>query len=133
MNSHTRVLMFLKAFLDRVADKICKQCGIDIEDAKIMAKVWHDVKNKALKICNKHNSQMGKLWKSKIPGESEPMKTLSKNEQCKQRIEPAKSVAKKPEVLNEVMKMMKDLQLSQQEAQRKSDEELALLQEKYQT
>jgi len=126
--------MFLQAFSDRVGDKIYKRYGIDIEDAKTMANVWNDVKNEALKICNKDDSQMGKLRKSKMPVESEQMKTVSKNEQCKQKMEPVKRAAnKKPEVLDEVTKMMKDLQLSQQEAQRKLDEELVLLRETYQT
>jgi len=116
MNSYTRVLIFLQAFSDRVGDKICKRCGIDIEDAKTMANVWNDVKNETLKIYNKDDSQIGKLRKSKMQEESEPMKTLSKNEQCKQRIEPAKNVANKMlEVLDEVTKMMKDLWLSQLE------------------
>jgi len=115
MNSHTRVLIFWQAFSDRVGDKICKRCRIDIEDAIITANVWNDVKDEALKICNQDDSQMGKLRKSKMPAESEPMNMVSK--QCKQRMEPAKSIAKKPKVLGEVTKMRKDLQHSQQEAQ----------------
>jgi len=130
MNPHTRVLMFLQAFSDRVGDKICKRCGIDIEDAKTTAKVWDDVKNEALKICNKDDSQMGKLRKSKMPGESEPTKTVSKER--KQKLEPTKNVANKtPEVLDEVTKMMKDLRLSQLEAQRKLEEELVFLREAF--
>jgi len=132
MNLHTRVLMFLQAFSDRVGDKICKRCGIDIEDAKTTANVWNDVKNEALKICTKDNSQISKLRKSKIQEESEPMKTVSKKEQRKQRMEPMKNIANKtPNVLDEVTKMMKDLQLSQLEAQRKLEEELVFLREAF--
>ena len=134
ISPHTRVFIFLQAFSDRVGDKIYKRCKINIEDAKTMAKVWDDIKNEALKICNKDDSQMGKLQKSKMPGESEPTKMVSKNKQRKQKMEPASNVMnKKPEVLDEVTKMMKDLHLSQQEAQWKLDEELALLRERYQT
>jgi len=78
MNPHTRILMFLQAFSDRVGDKMCKCCRIDIEDTKAMAKIWDNIKNEALKICNKYDSQMGKLWKSKMLGESKAMKTVFK-------------------------------------------------------
>ena len=62
--------------------------------------------------------------------ESESVKTVSKNEQCKQRLQPVKSIMnKKPEVLDEVTKMMTDLQLSQLEVQQKLDKELVLLRE----
>ena len=91
-----------------------------------------DVKHEALKICTKDDSQMSKLWKSKMQGENEPAKTVSSTKECKQKMEPMKNVAnKKPEALDEVTKMMKDLQLSQLEAQKKLDEELALLRETY--
>jgi len=40
--------------------------------------------------------------------ESKPIKTVSKNEQYKQKIEAVKSIVnKKPKLLNEVMKMIK--------------------------
>jgi len=118
ISPHTRVFMFLQAFSDRVGDKICKHCGIDIEDAKTMARIWMNVKHEALKICTKDDSQMSKLWKSKMQGENEPAKTVSSTKEHKQKMEPMKNVAnKKLEVLDEVTKIMKDLQLSQLEAQ----------------
>ena len=47
---------------------------------------------------------------------------MSSTKESKQKIEPMKNVAnKKPEALDEVTKMMKDLQLSQLESQRKLD------------
>jgi len=61
MNLYTRGLMCLQAFSDRVRDKICKHYGIDIEDAKTITNIWNDVKNEALKICTKDDSQMSKL------------------------------------------------------------------------
>jgi len=113
ISPHTRVFMFLQAFSDRVGDKICKHCGIDIEDAKITARIWMDVKHEALKICTKNDSQMSKLWKSKMQEENEPAKTVSSTKECKQKMEPMKNVTnKKPEALDEVTKIMKDLQLS---------------------
>jgi len=132
MNPHTRVLMFVQAFSDRVGDKICKRCGIDIEDAKTTAKVWDDVKNEALKICNKDDSQMGKLWKSKMQGKNEPRKTMPKNEYKQKLEQPTKNIVNKtPEVLDEVTKIMKDLWLSQLEAQQKLEEELVFLREAF--
>ena len=132
ISPHTGVFMFLQAFSDRVGDKICKRCGIDIEDAKTMARIWMDVKHQALKICTKDNLQMSKLWKSNMQGENEPAKTVSSTNECKQKLESTKNVTNKTlEVLDEVTKMMKDLWLSQLEAQRKLEEELVFLKEAF--
>ena len=77
-----------------------------------------DVKYEALKIFTKDDSQMRKLWKSKMQVENESAKMVSCTKEGKQKMEPMKNLTnKKCEGLDEVTKMRKDLQLSQLEAQ----------------
>jgi len=133
ISPHTRAFMFLQAFSDKIGDKLCKRCGIHIDDARTTTRVWSDLKLEALKICTKNDSQMSKLSKSKMQGDCEHIKPLHKpREERKQKLETAKSSNKNmPETLDEVTQMMKDLQLSQLEAQRKLDEELAFLRDAF--
>jgi len=58
---HTRVCIFLQVLSHRLGNKICKHCGIDIENAKTMARIWMDMRHEALQICTKDDSQMSKL------------------------------------------------------------------------
>ena len=65
MNQHTRVFLFLQAFLDKIGDKLCKRCKIDIKDPTTTTGKWNDLRKEALKISTKDDSQMGRLWKVK--------------------------------------------------------------------
>jgi len=70
INEHTRVFMFLQAFSDKIGDKLCKRCSIDIDDTASTAKVWNELRKEALSVCTKDDSQMSKLWKAKKQMES---------------------------------------------------------------
>ena len=65
INEHTSVFLFLQAFSDKVGDKLCKRCKIDIEDPFTTIDIWEDLKKEALKVSTKNDSQMSRLWKSK--------------------------------------------------------------------
>jgi len=53
-----------------------------------------------------------------MQGEKEPAKKVASTKECKQKIEPMKNIVnKKPEILDEVTKIIKDLQLRQLKAQ----------------
>jgi len=66
ISTHTRVFMFLQAFSDRIGDKLCKRCNIDIDEPATTTNVWNTLKTEALKICTREDSQINKLWKSKM-------------------------------------------------------------------
>jgi len=66
ISAHTRVFMFLQAFSDRIGDKLCKRCNIDIDEPATTTNIWNTLKTEALKICTRKDSQMNKLWKSKM-------------------------------------------------------------------
>jgi len=70
---------------------------------------------------------MNKLWKSKMSEQALPRPERKK----KQKPEVVKS--NKPELMDEVTKMMKELQIRQLEAQKRMDEELALMRDTYKT
>jgi len=120
--------MFLQVFSDRIGDKLCKRCkrcNINIDEPATPSNVWNILKTEALKICTREDSQINKLWKSKMRDE----KALPLPEQ-KQKLE-AKVKSNKPESMDEVTKIMKELQIRQLEAQKRMDEELALMREAY--
>jgi len=125
ISAHTWVFMFLQAFSDRIGDKLCKRCNIDIDEPATTTNVWNTLKTEALKICTREDSQMNKLWKSKMSEKALP------RPERKQKPEVMKS--NKPESMDEVTKMMKELQIRQLEAQKRMDEELALMRDAYKT
>jgi len=118
--------MFLQAFSDRIGDNLCKRCSIDIDEPATTTKVWNTLKTEALKICTREDSQMNKIWKSKMRDE----KALPRPER-KQKQKP--EVVKKPKSMDEVTKMMKELQIRQLEAPKRIHEELALTRDEYKT
>jgi len=128
ISAYTRVFMFLQAFSDRIGDKLCKRCNIDIDEPATTTNVWNTLKTEALKICTREDSQMNKLWKSKMSEKALP-RPERKQPERKQKPE----VVKKPESMDEVTKMMKELQIRQLEAQKRMDEELALMRDAYKT
>jgi hypothetical protein len=131
--------MFLQAFSDRIGDKLCKRCRIDIDSPISTANVWQELRMEALRVCTKDDSQMSKLWKAKKQTESEQVRTLPRQkEEQKPRMEQPQTYAPlmqpkrgRPESLEEVTKMMKDLQLSHMEAMKKQEAELAFLRDMF--
>jgi len=128
ISTHTRVFMFLQAFSDMIGDKLCKRSNIDIDEPATTTNVWNTLKTEALKICTWEDSQMNKLWKSKMSEKALPRPEWKQPER-KQKPE----VVKKPESMDEITKMMKELQIRQLEAQKRMDEELALIRDAYKT
>jgi len=126
ISAHTWVFIFLQVFSNRIGDKLCKRCNINIDELATTTNVWNILKTEALKICTREDSQMNKLWKSKMRDGGE--KALPRPER-KQKQKP--EVVKKPESIDEVTKMMKELQIQQLEAQKRMDEELALMRNAY--
>jgi len=128
LNEHTRVFMFLQALSDKIGDKLCKQCNIDIDDTASTANVWTNLRQESLSICIKDDSQMSKLWKTKQQMESPTASPHAYDQTCvKQTQGKMKKDGKPPQTLDEVTSMMKELQLSQVEATKKLNEELAFL------
>jgi len=84
INEHTRIVLFLQAFSDKIGDKLCKRCKIDIDDTSSTAHVWSELKKEALNICTKDDSQMSKLWKTKRQLETSPVKPIPKMREGKQ-------------------------------------------------
>jgi len=130
ISAHIWVFMFLQAFSDRIGDKLCKRCNIDIDEPATTTNVWNTLKTEALKIYTREDSQMNKLWKSKMSEKALP-RPERKQPERKQKPEVGKS--NKPESIDEVTKMMKELQIRQLEAQKRIDEELALMRDVYKT
>jgi len=56
INEHTCIVLFLQAFLDKIGDKLCKRCKIDIDDTSSIAHMWSELKKEALNICIKDDS-----------------------------------------------------------------------------
>ena len=63
MNQHTRVFLFLQPFCDKIGDKLCKRCKIDIEDPTTTTGKWNSLGKEALKVSTKDDSQMSRLLK----------------------------------------------------------------------
>jgi len=61
INKHRRIVLFLQAFSDKIGDKLCKRCKIDIDDTSSTTHVLSELKKEAVKICTKDDSQMSKL------------------------------------------------------------------------
>jgi len=122
----------LQACSDKIGDKLCKRCKIDIDDTSSTAHVWSELKKEGLNICTKDDSQMSKLWKTKKQLETSPVKPIPKMREGQQpRLEEVgptfSSRGRSGGPLDEVTKIMKDLQLSQVEAQKRFENELAFL------
>jgi len=114
INEHTRIVLFLQAFSDKIGDKLCKRCKIDIDDTSSTAHVWLKLKKEALNICTKDYSQMSKLWKTKKQLETSPVKPIPKmREEQQPRLEEVSptllSRGRSGGPLDKVTKMMKNL------------------------
>jgi len=132
INEHTRIVLFLQAFPDKIGDKLCNRCKIDIDDTSSTAHVWSELKKETLNICTKDDSYMSKFWKTKKQLETSPVKPIPKmREEQQPRLEEVGptllSRGRSAGPLDEVTKMMKDFQLSQVEAQKRFENELAFL------
>jgi len=130
INEHTCIVLFLQAFSDKIGEKLCKKCKIDIDDTSSTAYVWSELKKETLNICTKDDSQMSKLWKTKKQLETSPVKPIPKMQEGQQpRLEEVgptlSSRGRWGGPLDEVTKMMKDLQLSQVETQKRFENQLA--------
>jgi len=132
INVHTRIVLLLQAFSDKIGDKLCERCKIDIDDTSSTAHVWSELKKEALNMCTKDDSQMSKLWKTKKQLETSPVMPIPKMREGQQpRLEEVgptlSSRGRSGGPVDEVTKMMKDLQLSQVEAQERFENELPFL------
>ena len=101
-------------------DKLCKRCKIDIEDPTTTTGKWNNLRTEALKVSTKDNSQMSRLWKVKQIDDSgsRPVKLERPIERPTPRA-PDHIEQKKPEDLDSVTQLMKELRLSQAEAQKR--------------
>ena len=111
INEHTRVFLFLQAFSDKIGDKLCKRCKIDIKDPTTTTGKWNSLRKEALKVSTKDDSQMSRLWNVKQIDDSgsSPVKLERPIERpvttgAQDRIE-----RKKPEDLYTVTQLMKEL------------------------
>lgn len=132
INQHTRVILFLQAFSDRIGDKLCKRCRIDVENSATTIGVWNQLKREALKVCTKDDSQMSKLWKAKRMDESTKPQSIDKIRPAPARIIERPQEIKVPgrrkvEELDDVTQLMKELKLSQLEAQKRHDEQISFM------
>jgi len=125
--------MFLQAFSDRIGDKLCKRCNIDIDEPATTTNVWNTLKAEALKIWSREDSQMNKLWKSKMRDVGEKALPRPEREQPEQKQKPEVVKSNKLGSMDEVTKMMKELQIRQLEAPKRMDEELGLIRDVYKT
>jgi len=73
---------------------------------------------------------MNKIWKSKM---RDGDKALRRPERKQPKRKQKPEIVKKRESMDEVTKMMKELQIRQLEAQKRMDEELALMRDAYKT
>jgi len=124
--------LFLQAISDKIGDKLCKRCKIDIDDTSSTGHVWSELKKEALNICTKDDSLMSKLWKTKKQLETSPVKPIPKmREEEQPRLEEVGptllSRGRLGGLLDEVKKMMKDLQLTQVEGQKRFENEQVFL------
>ena len=128
INLHTWVFFFLQAFSDKIGDKLCKRCKIDIEDPTTTTRKWNNLRKEALKVSTKDHSQMSRVWKVKQIDDSgsHPVKLERPIERPTTRA-PDRIERKKPKDLDSVTHLMKDLRLSQAEAQKKLEEYLVFI------
>ena len=99
--------------------------------------VWEDLKKEGLKVSTKDDSQMSRLWKSKKveetghprPARMEKLqeKTVILERPPKSRIQERNVERRKPEDLGSVTQHMKELRLSQVEAQKRLDEKMLFM------
>ena len=61
IHQYTQVLLFLQPFLDKIGDKLCKRCKIDIEDPTTTTGKWNNLRKEARKVSTKDDSQMSSL------------------------------------------------------------------------
>ena len=56
--------LFLQAFSDKVGNKLCCKCDINLDDPTMTtANMFAKLKKEALAMCANEDSQMRKLWK----------------------------------------------------------------------
>ena len=136
INQHTTVFLFLQAFSDKIGDKLCKRCKIDVDDPSTTVGVWNELKKEALKVLTKDDSQMSRLWKSKKVEESgllratrpERLEKLVVIERPTEPRIPERIIERrKPEDLDTMTQLMKELRLSQTEAQQRLDEQMLFM------
>ena len=128
INQHTRVSLFLRAFSDKIEDKLCKRCKIDIEDPTNTIGKCNKLRKEAVKVSSKDDSQISRLWKVKPIDDSG-----SRHVRLERPIEhpatraPDRIKPKIPEDLDSVTQLMKELQLSQAEAQKRLEEQMVFM------
>ena len=136
INQHIRAFLFLPAFSDKIGDKFCKRCKIDIEDPLITIGVWNNLKKEALKVSTKDDSQISRLWQSKKVEESRlppPVRPERRErpvvlERSTDSRIPEHIIDRgKPEDLDTGTQLMKELRLRQVEAQKRLDEQMLFM------
>ena len=136
INQHSRVFLFPQAFSDKIGDKICKSCKIDVEDLSTTIRVWNDLKKEALRVSIKDNSQISRLRKfkkveeSELPRPARPdrlEKPVVLEHSTESRIRGHIIKRRKPEDLDTVTQLMKELRLRQVEAETRLNEQILFM------
>ena len=119
INQHTRVFLFLRTISGKIEDKLCKRFKTDIEDPTTATGKWNNLRKEALKVSTKDDSQMSRLWKVKqIDDSGSRSVKLERPMERPTTSAPDRIERKKPEDLDSVTQLMKELRLSQDEAQK---------------
>ena len=120
INQHTRVFLFLRTISGKIEDKLCKRFKTDIEDPTTATGKWNNLRKEALKVSTKDDSQMSRLWKVKqIDDSGSRSVKLERPMERPTTSAPDRIERKKPEDLDSVTQLMKELRLSQDEAQKR--------------
>lgn len=126
INEYKRVTLFLQAFSDKIGDKLCKTCDIDLDDpTTITARVFTRLKREALQVCASEDSQMRKLFWKQVDLQAytqdinkEDQSQERKKEKEKKKGKSTESGCGKKNRVDDLTNMMKDLKIYQLEAQR---------------
>ena len=122
LSEYRRVTFFLHAFSDKIGNKLCKRCNIDLDDPNITDRVFPELKREALDLCVTEVSQMQKLRRQiefDIEDEAADVrkKEQKKKEQEKKEQEKKKKADNKKNNMDDLADMMKDLKIFQLEKQ----------------
>ena len=127
LNEYRRVTLFLQAFSNRIGNKLCKKCDIDLDDpTTITDAVFENLKEEALTMCAEKDDQMSKLWRQVDLSSQNAHRDDKRQDRKEKKKEKQEEGGKKNEV-DDLASMMKDLRIYQLEAQRKMEEQLAQL------
>ena len=119
ISKYKRVILFLQAFNNKIGDMLRRKHNIDMKDPDTTDNVFADLKRDALNLCCDDDLQITKMWKKEQEPEVQHPFQQQREEQEREKSNRQRKQlsSKKPDEVEDLAEMMKNLKIFQLEKQ----------------